>query len=372
MTQWHFEWLKMRRNNWLKVFIVVLAVSLTVTFGLTYQQVSHIREQTKEEIAKEKASYNNLEDTLETMPFTATEKTQLLAMRDQVMPLLEQQLTSIDQGNNADFMSAKLAYYPLKTDFWSLFNQQPAGLTGKENEESYYITALQTAKQPYEDQTVSLNPMNYLYSILRLVTKSYVLPAILILYYAVFLLEKETGTIHFALIFSPSKKRYLAVNMAVTFCLVLLFLLVFLAGSYCLAHYFGLPFFVSQGWQLDRVVDSSYLLQTIVTFKTVLITTLPLLLGLALLYQQLFYLCTLLFSKMIFEVLAYLLLTIGGGFGLSYLTVVGNPFRLLQLKSFLYNEPTLVDLGLSLSLLLLLSAIIHRFVQKALARGVVS
>lgn len=284
----------------------------------------------------------------------------LKVQRPQLFQTVYQELEEAEAGllakDSQRFVDAWLNYYKERSSVYDVLYQQDRQPTRKEQQEIYYLQTLQSNKQVYEDRNHSLFTPNFLYQLALIVSQPIVYVFLLFLCFLPFGREKEEGTILFMLGMSKRREFYFISSQILLFFCYLGALALLITSSYFISQFRGHGLMGGNGFSGNWVVDASFLLKSVTTYTQALFVFWVLCLPLGYFFLQLYYFMMVKISASLAANFSFLLVSLGIGFGLKDLWIIGNPFRFFNLQELLFHQPDMLDLSLSVVVAFLLGS----------------
>lgn len=284
----------------------------------------------------------------------------LKVQHPQLFQTVYQELEEAEAGllakDSQRFVDAWLNYYKERSSVYDVLYQQDIQPTRKEQQEIYYLQTLQSNKQIYEDRNHSLFTPNFLYQLALIVSQPILYVFLLFLCFLPFGREKEEGTILFMLGMSKRREFYFISSQILLFFCYLGALALLITSSYFISQFRGHSLMGANGFSGNWVVDASFLLKSVTTYTQALFVFWVLCLPLGYFFLQLYYFMMVKISASLAANFSFLLVSLGIGFGLKDIWIIGNPFRFFNLQELLFHQPDMLDLSLSVVVAFLLGS----------------
>ena len=371
MSIFRFELKKWVNSYWV---LIVLITSLLLGFGfyiwkemaatyLLFNEIETLQTFNRQMVSEK----NNLKNT-EPERFIAVDSKQP-SVFDKISTHLEAAEVGLNQRNSQEFMEEKLGYYRQLALHQEVIFQTPSDYSLMEKEDIYYLQQLVENEQAYENRAVSTFLPNFIYQLVTFLSHPIIFLFLLFICFIPMGREKESGTVHFMLGFSNSLRRYLAVSQVIHFMMATLGLMILILTACLLSQLKGTGLLDALQFDGQWIVDTSYIYQTVVHFSDVLIVFFLLSIPLITFYLQLFTWLNLYIQNTLLANIIFISVSLALGGWASKLTVIGNPFRFHDFQTFIYNQPSTIDLLLSVSFTLVISLLLFLFFSREAYRA---
>lgn len=366
MSVFRFELKKWLVSRWL---LIVLIASLLLGSGFYFWKETEGKDLLFSEIETLQvfnrqmlSEKNNLKNT-EPERFITIDSEQP-SVFDKISTHLEAAEVGLTQQNSQEFMQQKLGYYrQLPVHQQNIF-QTPSDYSLMEKEDIYYLQHLIENEQAYENKGVSTFLPHFIYQLFTFLSHPIIFIFILFISFIPMGREKESGTVHFMLGFSNSLRSYLAVSQVIHFMMATLGLVLLILTAYFLSQVKGTGLLDAHRFDGQWIVDTSYVYQTVVHFSDAIIAFFLLSMPLVTFYLQLFTWFNLYIQNTLLANITFISVSLFLGGWASRVTLIGNPFRFHDFQTLIYNQPSTLDLMLSVSLTLLSSLLLFLFFSR--------